>query len=123
MTQADLHRDAVMEHTKLVTEINGKPTAQFMLFNGLSYLNQTGDIAELENPYIDTNLAFSFQMQVLANEYYPGITRKIYLKGYRYNMHVAPKTLLIELGAQTNTVEEIWNALDPLAHILAMELG
>ena len=32
-------------------------------------------------------------------------------------MHLRP-SLLIELGAQTNTVEEIMNAVDPLAHIL-----
>ena len=62
-------------------------------------------------------------MQVAANEYYPGITRKIYLKGYRYNMHYRGKTLLIELGAQTNTVEEIMNAIDPLAHILSIVLN
>ena len=62
-------------------------------------------------------------MQVISNEYYPGITRKIYLKGYRYNMHYRGKSLLIELGAQTNTVEEIMNACDPLAHILSLVLA
>ena len=35
-------------------------------------------------------------------------------------MHYRGKTLLIELGAQTNTVEEIMNAIDPLAHILSI---
>lgn len=67
-------------------------------------------------------MAFSFQMQAKCNEYYPGFTRRIYLKGYRYNMHVRPKTLLVELGAQTNTVEEAINALEPLAHVLSMVL-
>lgn len=118
----DLHRDAVLEG-KLVTELNGKPTATFMFFNGLSYTKAAGNIAYLENPYIEENLAFSFQMQVIANEYYPGLTRRIYLKGYRYNMHLRPRSLLIELGAQTNTVEEIMNACAPIAHILDMELS
>ena len=45
-------------------------------------------------------------MQLAAAEYYPGYTRKIYLKGYRFNMHYCPKTLLVEVGAQTNTVQE-----------------
>ena len=80
------------------------------------------EIAYLENPYIQENLAFSFQAQVAANEYYPGIARKIYLKAYRFNMHLTPKSMLIELGAQNNTVEEIMNACDPLAHILAIVL-
>lgn len=35
----DLHRDGVSEDTHLVTEIDGKPTAQIMYFNGLSYTN------------------------------------------------------------------------------------
>ena len=48
--------------------------------------------------------------------------RRIYLKGYRYNMHLRPRTLLVELGAQNNTVEEAINACDPLAHILDMVL-
>ena len=119
----DLHRDEVAADRKLVTDISGRPTARFMFFNGLSRTNKTGEIDYLQNPNLDENLAFSFQMQVAANEYYPGITRKIYLKGYRYNMHYRGKTLLIELGAQTNTVEEIMNAIDPLAHILSIVLN
>ena len=57
-------------------------------------------------------------MQLTAAEYYPGYTRKIYLKGYRFNMHYCPKTLLVEVGAQTNTVQEAKNAMVPLADIL-----
>ena len=93
-----------------------------MFFNGLSRTARNGNVDYLPNPYIEENLAFSFQAQVLANEYYPGLTRKIYLKAYRYNMHLCPKSMLIELGAQNNTVEEIMNACDPLAHVLAMVL-
>ena len=119
----DLHRDEVLEGRKLVMDLNGKPTAKFMFFNGLSYTIAHGEIEYLQNPYIDDNLAFSFQMQVIANEYYPGLTRRIYLKGYRYNMHLRPRSLLIELGAQTNTVEEIRNACAPIAHILDLELS
>lgn len=118
----DLHRDEMAEDRRLVMDLQGRPTARFMFFNGMSYLRKKGDIAYLENPYIMDNLAFSFQAQVLANEYYPGLTRKIYLKAYRYNMHLCPKSMLIELGAQNNTVEEIMNACDPLAHVLAMTL-
>ena len=117
----DLHRDEVAEETKLVTDIQGRPTARFMFFNGLSRTRKTGDIDYLANENQEANLAFSFQMQLKA-EYYPGLTRRIYLKGYRYNMHLRPRTLLVELGAQNNTVEEAINACDPLAHILDMVL-
>lgn len=114
----DLHRDGVGNNTRLVTEQNGVQMAQVMFFNGLSRTTKTGDIEYLYNPYIADNLAVSFQMQLKAAEYYPGFTRRIYLKGYRYNMHYCPKTLLIEVGAQTNTLEEAKNAMVPLADLL-----
>lgn len=118
----DLHRDGVADTTRLVTDVGGRNTAQFMFFNGLSYLNSKGNIDYLENPYIEENLAFSFQMKLAAEEYYPNFARNIYLKGLRYNMHYRAKSLLIEVGAQTNTVEEAMNAAEPIAHILAMVL-
>ena len=119
----DLHRDEMPESTRLVTEVDGRSTAKFMFFNGLSRTKRTGNLDYLYNPYQEENLAFSFQMEKTAQEYYPGLTRKIYLKGYRYNMHLKPKTLLIELGAQNNTVEEAWNACGPLAHLLYIVLS
>lgn len=114
----DLHRDGVANTTHLVTDINGKPTAQIMFFNGLSRTKANGNIAYLSNPYIEDNLAFSLQMQIAASKAWPGFTRHIYLKSYRYNMHLMPKTLLIEAGAQTNTVEEMKNAMVLLASTL-----
>lgn len=118
----DLHRDEVNANTKLVTTVQDIPMAKFMFFNGLSYSRDLGELTSLPNPYVQDNLSFAFQMQLAAEEYYPGITRRIYLKGYRYNLHYRPKSLLIELGAQTNTVEEAMNACEPLAHVISMVL-
>lgn len=118
----DLHRDEMPAERRLVVDLQGRPTAQFMFFNGLSRTAKSGVIESLENPYLADNLAFSFQMQTASNEYYPGIARRIYLKAYRYNMHLRPKSLLIELGAQNNTVEEIMSATEPLAHVLHLVL-
>ena len=114
----DLHRDGVADTTRLATNINGVDMAQVMFFNGLSKTTATGDIDYLRNPYIEDNLAMSLKMQLAATELYPGFTRKIYLKSYRYNMHLCPKSLLIEVGAQTNTLQEAVNAMDPLAQVL-----
>ena len=114
----DLHRDGVPETAHLVSEVNGKQTAQIMFFNGLSRTTANGNIAHLANPNLADNLAFSFQMKLAAEEYYPGFARATYLKGYRYNLHYRPKSLLVEVGAQTNTLEEAMNAMEPLADIL-----
>lgn len=117
----DLHRDGVREGTRLVTEIGGKPTAQIMFFNGLSQ-TPTGPVPYLDNPNLEDNLAFSLQLQLKAAAYFPGFTRKIYLKGLRYNLHVRPAACLVEAGAQTNTYEEVKNAMEPLAEVLTMVL-
>ena len=101
-----------------MTEINGKPTAQIMFFNGLSRTKESGELTSLPNPYQVENLAFSFQMEYEAKQYYPGFSRCIYLKGYRYNLHLRPRSVLLEVGAQTNTVEEVKNAMGPFADIL-----
>ena len=114
----DLHRDGVNGSKRLVTEINGKPTAQIMFFNGLSRTKESGELTSLPNPYQEENLAFSFQMEYEAKQYYPGFSRCIYLKGYRYNLHLRPRSVLLEVGAQTNTVEEVKNAMGPFADIL-----
>lgn len=118
MVVIDLHRDGVMGDTHLVTNINGKPTAKIMFFNGLCRSSENDTQGYLQNPYLTDNLAFSLQMQLKAEEKYPDFVRRIYLRNYRYNMHVRPRTLLVECGAQTNTVAEAKNAMEPLADLL-----
>ncbi len=114
----DLHRDGVDEGRRLVTEINGKTTAQILFYNGLSYTNTQGQVDYLPNPYIPDNLAFSFQLEYQAALYYPDFYRGIYLAGLRYNLHLRKRSLLLEAGAQTNTVQEVKNAMEPFADIL-----
>ncbi len=118
----DVHRDGINDDQKLVTEIEGKQMAQFMFFNGLSRSTTLGDITDLPNEYINENLALTFQLQLKAREYYPNLTRRIYLKNMRYNLHYRPKSLLVEVGAQTNTLEEALASMEPLARILDMVL-
>ena len=118
----DLHRDGVKESLHMVRTVNGKATAPIMFFNGMSQTPE-GEIEYLKNPYKTENLAFSLQMQLLAEEKYPDLTRKIFLKGLRYNLHVRPRSALIEVGAQTNTLEEALNAMEPLADLLDQVLG
>lgn len=114
----DLHRDGVDEETHLVMEVNGKQTAKIMFLNGVSRSNMNGEIEYLKNPNKLTNLAFSFQMYLTGKEHYGDYVRKIYVRSLRYNLHLLPRTALIEVGAQNNTLEEEKNAMEPLAAIL-----
>lgn len=115
----DLHRDA---GAKRVATIQGKQVAKVMLFNGLCR-NTSGKLDYLPNKNLQGNLAFSFQMKLAGDEMYPGLMNRIFLKDYRYNMHLAERYLLIELGTINNTVEEAANAMEPLADVLAQVLG
>lgn len=119
----DLHRDGLKDETqKLVTDINGEKCAKIMLFNGLSRLKEKGelkDIAGLENPYLKENLALSYAVYKAAESMYPGLMRKIYIEGYRYSLHMRPKSMLIEVGAQTNTKQEAKNSMKYIAKAIA----
>lgn len=112
----DMHRDSA-PNTHLVTEINGKQTAQIMFFNGMSQTT-SGPLTSRNNDNLSNNLAFSLQLKLAAEQLYPGFTRKNYLKAYRYNMDLVGRYTLIEVGAETNTLQEEINAMEPLAEVL-----
>lgn len=119
----DLHRDGLPEGAPvLINYIEGLgEAAQIMLFNGLTLRNINGiptPIEHLPNPYIPYNLAFSFQMQMVANELFPGLMRRIFLHAFRYSLHFLPKSLLVEVGAQNNTFEQAKLAMHPFAVML-----
>lgn len=116
----DLHRDGVSDDLRLVKDIDGKKYAKIMFFNGLCQKNVDGraESVGLENPYLKQNLALSFKMQLALDKAYPGVSRKIYLNAYRYSLHMLDKSMLIELGAQTNTCEEVKNSIEILAELI-----
>ena len=118
----DLHRDGV-DGTRFVTEIGGKPVSKIMFFNGISRNSQDQQLDYLPNEYISENLAFSLQLELLARAQYPDFTRNIYLKAERFNLHLRPRSLLIEAGTQLNTVEEERNAMELLAELLHQVLA
>lgn len=110
----DLHRDGNDERT---IYIDGKETAQIMLYNGLSR-NAKGPITRLDNPNLHDNLAFTFQLQLKSLEMYPKLIYKNYLETLRYNLDVRPKSLLLEWGTNFNSLESARNAVEPFAEVL-----
>lgn len=114
----DLHRDGIPDNVHLSADINGKKTAQIMFLNGLCRNSEGNENNFAQNPNLSDNLAFSLQLQLKAKAYFPELVRHIYLRAYRYNLHFKPRSLLVEVGAQNNTVAEAKNAMEPLADIL-----
>ena len=120
----DLHRDGLPEGmAPMISYIDGQRAARIMFVNGLSRRRNNYDILEpvpwLPNPYLRDNLAFSFQLQMAANRLYPGFARRVYLKAFRYSLHLMPRTTLVEVGAQNNTMQEAHNSIPHLAAIIA----
>ena len=99
----DVHRDALIGEDgtvyKAVTEVNGQPTAQVMLVVGT---NDGG----LEHPnWLDNlDLAAHIQLQMAALE--PTLPRPINLRAQRFNQHLTPCSLLVEVGTSGNTLQE-----------------
>lgn len=110
----DLHRDGMPKRS---TMLNGKETAQIMLFNGLCR-DQNGPLPKHDNPNLQANLAFSLQLQLKSLELYPGLFYRNYLQAWRYNQDVREKCILMELGTDENTLESARNAMEPFADIL-----
>ncbi len=113
----DLHRDATASQAHRIVNVNGETMAPLMFFNGMCQ-TPDGPIDYLSNPYLEDNLALSLQMKLIAEAYYPGLTRPNFLKAYQYNQHLLPRYTLIEAGFDTNTFEEVCRSMVPLANIL-----
>jgi len=117
----DLHRDGIDPNPNLVTYFDGKPHARLMFVNGVSSLEQNGQVRALNNlpnENLEKNLAFSFNMQLAANEMFPGLNRRMLLKPFRYSTHMAGRSLLVEIGSQHSTMEEAFNSMELLADLL-----
>ena len=100
----DIHRDAIIKndttHTKPTAVIDGKKAAQLMIIAG------TVSTKELPHPDWQQNFRFSLQLQNALAGKYPDLMRPLYLVASRYNQHLAPGYLLVEVGSDVNTVDE-----------------
>ncbi len=118
----DIHRDGLPGDMKQVVNLNGEKYAPLMFVNGLSSFNNKGTVealTDLENPNLETNLAFSYRLKQATNTKYNGLFKDIYLNAYRYSLHMKPKSILLEVGAQNNTVDESVRSTKKFAEILA----
>lgn len=111
----DLHRDSVGKD-KTTTTINGKSYARVMFLVGLEHENY------------QKNLDLATRLDELISQFDSTLSRGIYQKegpGVNgiYNQDFSSKAILIEVGGQYNTIEEVANTIEVIARVLKDYLG
>ena len=111
----DLHRDSVGKD-KTTTTINGKSYARVMFLVGLEHENY------------QKNLDLATRLNELISQFDSTLSRGIYQKegpGVNgiYNQDFNSNTILIEVGGQYNTIEEVANTIEVIARVLKDYLG
>lgn len=101
----DIHRDALTASDgtkkKPTVKINGKKAAQIMILSGCD------DDGTLGFPGWEYNLRFALRLQQSVETMYPGLTRPLYFDASKYNMDMTHGSLLIEIGTDANTADEV----------------
>ena len=110
----DLHRDAYAADNAPCDylSINGTETARLMLVVG------KGEKYE-DKPYFESNLALARRMTEYLNSIDSKLCRPIREKTGRYNQHVAPNCILVEVGHNANTLFQALAAMPYLAESIA----
>lgn len=99
----DIHRDAILNADgtpkKLSTDINGKTAAQMMLVMGT-------DASGLAFDDWEEHLGYAVTLQRELDAAYPNLMRSINLRKQRFNLHLTPASMLLEVGTSGNTLQE-----------------
>ncbi len=114
----DLHRDAYNKSINPSTvTINGIKVARIMFVIGTGQ-GQTG-VGFTEKPDWKKNLALANAIKDRLAAMDPNLVRETSVKTGRYNQHLSPGSILIEVGHNENTLEEALNAVPFLAQAIA----
>ena len=112
----DIHRDSIMRSTgelvRPVTLIDGEAVAQVMCVVGSDY---NGDSC----PNWQNNLSLALKLRRELNGEYTNLCRPTELRGYTYNQEYSKYSLLIEIGASGNSLNEASRAAELVAKALA----
>ncbi len=108
----DIHRDAVEGENgaqmRMACTIDGEDAAKIMLVVGT-------DAGGLTHPDWRGNLSLAAVLQTRLESVCPGMMRPLNLRRERFNQDLAPLSLLIEMGASGNTLEETIRSAEVLA--------
>ena len=108
----DIHRDAIEDKDgnsyKVISQVNGNSAAQMSIVVG-------SDGSGLPHEHWQENLKLAILLQQKLTESYPTLMRPMYLRNSRYNEHATTGSLLVEIGAAGNSLDEALYA----AHLFA----
>lgn len=108
----DVHRDSIPKDISTIS-INGKNYARVLFVIGKS------------NATYEQNEAIVRKISDMINEKYPKLSRGIYERTtsdwpQAYNQDLSKNSMLIEVGAKYNTIDEVLNTVDALSEILSI---
>ena len=99
----DVHRDAIEgtngEKIKYTTAIDGKNAACIMFVAG-------SNLSGSEHSEWETNMQFAATLQQHIQALYPGLMRPLNFRSQRFNQHLAPGAIIVEVGTNGNTLDE-----------------
>ena len=112
----DIHRDAVSDGEgipyKVISSVAGVNAAQMSFVIGT-------DGGGLEHPHWQENLKLAAAIQQELMEDYPTLMRPITVRNSRYNQHTTTGSLLVEMGAAGNSLDEALLSARLLGNALA----
>ena len=106
----DFHRDSISKELSTINH-NGKSYAKIMFVVGKS------------SGKFDAVNQLSQKLSDIANRTVPKISRGVYVKNSHYNQGISDNMVLIEVGAQSNTKEEIQATVEIIAKAIGDYLG
>lgn len=110
----DIHRDAT-PGVEAVCNIDGTRTSTVLLVVGTDKMG-------LPHPNWKKNQQFANDLSQLMNNYYPGLNGGVIVSKARYNQHLHPHAIIVEIGDQNSTLEEAYRAAELFAGVLATEM-
>ena len=113
----DIHRDApskdkAKSRDLTTAEIDGQPAGRVYMIVGTDRLGLT-------HPNWHQNHTFAQELQEQLEELFPGLSRGIKIDTARFNQHLHPRLMLIEIGGEQNSLEEAKLGASCLADALA----
>lgn len=110
----DVHRDA-LPRTATTMKIGGLEYARLMLVLGTD--------RRLPHPNWRQNFEFALRFVRDMETKYPGVLIGIYPKYDRYNQHLLPGAMLLEIGGVENTLEECLRTSRLVAEVISGMIG